>query len=101
MASVEAKKEKLGAKDRAADGAPELIAIKDGAWQAISVVVEGIGSERRITDVIIKGTVEIFRAAFGDDIGGERGVTAVLCAEVVGLDVEFLNGIEGNVHGGS
>lgn len=83
------KKEKLGANDRAAYGAPELIAVKDGAWQGISVVVEGVGGERGITDVIIKGAVEIFRAAFGDDIGGERGVTAVLCGEVVGLDVEF------------
>jgi hypothetical protein len=42
-----------------------------------------------------------FPTAFGDDVGSEAGVATVFGAEVVGLNVEFLGGIERDLDGGS
>src|SRR5215831_10984609 len=42
--------------------------------------------------------MKVVRAILGDNIGDESGVASVLRAEVVGLNIELLDGIERNVH---
>src|SRR5215510_1600631 len=42
--------------------------------------------------------MKVVRATLCDDVDGKAGVAAVFRADVVGLNVELLDGIERNVH---
>src|SRR5262249_57202687 len=54
--------------DRATDGVAELVACDYRLRDAVGVIVEGVGSERRNPVELVGGSVQIIRTGFGRDV---------------------------------
>jgi len=87
-----------------ADHTPELVADSDSLGNPQHIVLPQIGIQGRVAQIVIDSTVDLVRAAFGNDIDLAAYGAAILGVEGAALDLELLNGVEirrrGQVHVG-
>ena len=96
---IAAEVEQLVLENRSSDVAPKLVLRKGRARDTISVVEEVIGVQHLVAYEFVDRTMDLVRSRLGRKVDDSAGKPAVLRPQVVGLHLEFLDGVLGRNNG--
>ena len=96
---IAAEVEQLVLENRSSDVAPKLVLRKGRARDTISVVEEVIGVQHLVAYEFVERTMDLVGSRLGRKVDDSAGKPAVLWPQVVGLHLEFLDGVLGRNNG--
>ncbi len=98
-ALITEEEEQLVLNNRAADVGAELVLGKGSTSYVALVVEEVVGVQHLVAQELVCRTMEAVRARFCREVDHSTGKPAVFRTQVVGLDLEFLDGVLRRDHG--